>query len=154
LSYLTFKSIHIFGIILFMGNIIITGYWKALADRTGNPRIIAFAQRLVTQTDWIFTAGGVTLIMVGAYGMAYAGGLDLRGENWLLWGQGLFVLSGIIWATILIPVQIKQAGLARGFEDGSPVPEDYWRFNRRWYVWGILATVIPLANLYWMVFKP
>ncbi len=154
MSYLTFKSIHLFGAILFMGNIIITGYWKTLADRAGDPRIIAFAQKLVTQTDWIFTAGGVVLIMVGAYGMAYAGGLDLRGENWLLWGQGLFIASGVIWAAILIPVQLKQARLARGFEDGSPVPEEYWRLNRHWYIWGVLATIVPLANLYWMVFKP
>lgn len=36
---------------------------KTLADRTGD--VIAYAQRLVTVTDWVFTAGGVALILIG-----------------------------------------------------------------------------------------
>lgn len=154
MTYQAFKVIHLLGVILFLGNIIVTGLWKALADRTAQPQVIAFAQRLVTVTDWIFTAGGVALVLIGAYGMAYVGGLNLYGETWLLWGQGLFIASGVIWAVFLIPIQMKQARLARGFASGAPVPEDYWRLNRQWYVWGIIATLLPLANLYWMVFKP
>ena len=34
LSYLTFKSIHMLGIVLFLGNIIVTGVWKYRADIT------------------------------------------------------------------------------------------------------------------------
>jgi len=36
------------------------------ADCGRDPRVIAFAQRQVTLTDWIFTAGGVVLILSGA----------------------------------------------------------------------------------------
>ena len=79
MSFEVFKVIHLLGVILFLGNIIVTGVWKVLADRTGEPRIIGYAQRLVTVTDWIFTAGGVALILIGAYGMAAVGHLDLRG---------------------------------------------------------------------------
>lgn len=158
MSYFAFKSIHLLGVVLFMGNIIITGFWKAFADRTGEPRVIAFAQRLVTVTDWLFTAGGVALVLVGAYGMAFTGGLDLSldlsADRWLLWGQGLFIASGVIWVAILIPVQIKQARYAHKFEDGGVIPDHYWQLNRRWFFWGILATILPLANLYFMVFKP
>ena len=59
MKYDAFKVVHLFGVILFLGNIIVTAVWKVMADRTGDPRIIAYAQRLVTLTDWIFTAGGV-----------------------------------------------------------------------------------------------
>jgi uncharacterized membrane protein len=55
---------------------------------------------------------------------------------------------------VLIPTQIAQARLVHGFAAGGPIPERYWRLNRRWVVWGILATVVPLANLYVMIFKP
>ena len=68
-SYLAFKVVHILGVVLFLGNIIVTGVWKVLADRTLDPRTIAYAQNLVTLTDWIFTAGGVVLILIGAYGI-------------------------------------------------------------------------------------
>jgi len=153
-SYTLFKMIHLLCVVLFLGNIIVTGVWKVMADRTGDARTIAFAQYLVTVTDWIFTFGGVVLVLIGAYGMAYAGGLDLRGENWLVWGQGLFVASGVIWAVILIPTQIIQARQAREFASSGDIPDSYRRHGRRWIVWGVIATILPLANLYFMVIKP
>ena len=94
------------------------------------------------------------MILVGAYGMAAVAGLDLRGTTWLVWGQGLFVVSGLIWVFILIPTQIAQARQARAFASGASIPDSYWRHNRRWVVWGVIATLVPLANLYFMVFKP
>ena len=154
MSYEAFKVIHLLGAILFLGNIIVTGVWKVLADRTGEPRIIAYAQRLVTLTVWIFTAGGVVLILTGAYGMAALGHLDLRGSAWLVWGQALFAASGVIWVVVLIPTQVLQARQARALANGDAIPESYWRHGRRWAVWGTIATIIPLANLYFMVFKP
>jgi uncharacterized membrane protein len=154
MSYEAFKVIHLFGVIVFLGNIIVTGVWKAMADRTGQPQIIAYSQRLVTLTDWIFTAGGVALILIGAYGMAAVAHLDLRGATWLIWGQAIFLASGLIWIAILIPTQIMQARQARAFANGGAIPNSYWRHGRRWMIWGTIATVIPLANLYFMVFKP
>lgn len=85
---------------LFLGNIIVTGVWKVLADNTGDPRTIAYAQNLVTLTDWTFTAGGVVLILIGAYGMVWVAGLNPLGPAWLIWGQSLFIASGIIWVAI------------------------------------------------------
>lgn len=153
MSYNAFKAVHLLGVVLFLGNIIVTGVWKVLADRTGEPRVIAYAQRLVTLTDWVFTGGGVVLILAGAYGMAAVAGLDLR-QTWLLWGQKLCIASGVIWLVVLIPTQAVPARKARTFEAGSAIPESYWRHSRRWNIWGTAATLVPLANLYFMVFKP
>ena len=153
-AYTAFKIVHMLGIVLFLGNIIVTGVWKVAADRTKNPQVIAFAQRLVTLTDWVFTVGGVILILIGGNGMAFVAGYSLTSTSWLVWGQALFAASGVIWLAILIPVQIWQARIARRFENGTEIPPLYWRLNRQWYIWGTLATVIPLANLYVMVAKP
>jgi len=141
-------------VVLFLGNIIVTAVWKALADQTREPRTIAYAQRLVTVTDWIFTLGGVVLILVGGYGMVAVAGLGPLGQKWLIWGQGLFIASAIIWVLLLIPTQIAQARMVRAFAQGGPIPENYWRLGRRWAIWGTIATLLPLANLYFMVFKP
>jgi uncharacterized membrane protein len=154
MSYNAFKVVHLIGVIAFLGNIIVTAVWKILADRTGDPRVIAYAQRLVTLTDWIFTAGGVVLIVLGGYGMAFTAGIDPRGQFWLVLGQALFGVSGLIWVAVLIPTQIAQARAARLFAAGGTIPESYWRLARRWMVWGGIATLIPLANVYVMVFKP
>jgi uncharacterized membrane protein len=154
MSYNAFKVVHLIGVIAFLGNIIVTAVWKILADRTGDPRVIAHAQRLVSLTDWIFTAGGVVLILLGGYGMVFAAGIDPRGQLWLVLGQALFGASGLIWLIVLIPTQIAQARTARLFASGGTIPESYWRQARRWNVWGVIATLIPLANVYVMVFKP
>jgi uncharacterized membrane protein len=153
MSYAAFKVLHVFGVVLFLGNIIVTAFWKSFADRTKDARVVAFAQRLVTLTDWVFTLGGIVLLVIGAYGMVFTGGLDLR-QTWLIWGQSLFAASGVIWVVVLLPVQTAQARLARGFAAGGEISQRYWDLNRHWLVWGIVATVLPLANLYFMIVKP
>ena len=76
-TYLLLKSLHILGAVIFLGNIIVTGWWKVMADRTRNPVIIAFAQRQVTLTDYIFTGGGVVLILATGLGNAILHNMDL-----------------------------------------------------------------------------
>ncbi len=153
-TYLILKSLHILGVVLFLGNIIITGWWKVMADRTCNPVVIAFAQRQVTLTDYLFTAGGAALVLATGLGNAVLYNMEYLTVRWLAWGYWLFLLSGVIWIAVLVPLQIQLAKLARQFENGGTIPDRYWRLNRLWIFFGVLATLLPLANLYWMVFKP
>ncbi|MQX36216.1 DUF2269 family protein [Roseospira navarrensis] len=152
------RVVHVAGIAIFLGNVIVTAVWKALADRTGDARTIAFAQRLVTLTDWVFTAGGVALILASGYAMAALTGWLTPwggfGPGWLQWGFGLFLASGVLWGAILIPIQIVQARMARRFQDGGPIPAVYWTLSRVWLWVGIVAILLPALNLYLMVVKP
>jgi uncharacterized membrane protein len=147
-------SLHILGVVLFLGNLIVTAVWKTLADRTKNPPVVAYGQRLVTVTDFAFTATGAVLIIVAGQVMAQDYGGVFSGPAWLTWGWSLFIASGVIWLTILIPIEVLQARLARGFRDGGVIPERYWRLSRLWATFGVIATILPLFNLYLMVFKP
>ncbi len=150
-SYLWLKVLHIVGVVLFLGNIIITGWWKNMADRTKHPQVIAFAQRQVTVTDWLFTLGGsVILTIAGVLNVHTSWSYSMK---WLHWGIGLFFLSAVIWVVILIPTQIKQAKLAAIFAETNDVPDVYWKLCRRWNIWGALAVIIPLGAIYFMTFK-
>src|ERR1700730_487928 len=95
-TYLLLKSLHILGVVIFLGNIIITGYWKATADLTKQMQIIAYAQRQVTYTDIIFTTVGVILIAVSGLMMAAYYPMFWH-VKWIAWGLTLFIISGIIW---------------------------------------------------------
>jgi uncharacterized membrane protein len=153
MSYQLLKSLHLFGVTLFLGNIIVTAVWKAAADHSRSASVIAFAQRLVTITDLAFTALGAALII--STGLLMAGGhAEVFQTLWLRWGFMLFVASGVLWVGLLIPIQVRQARLARGFAREGEVPPAYWQLARRWAIFGTLATLLPLINLYLMVFKP
>lgn len=146
--------LHILGVVLFIGNIVVTAVWKVLADRTKSPAVVAFAQRLVTTTDIAFTAPGVILIIVSGQVMADDLGGVFGGPEWLTIGWSLFIASGVIWLGALVPIQVMQARLARRFASEAVVPQRYWRLSTLWSVFGALATILPLAALYFMVFKP
>lgn len=152
-NYLLLKSLHLLGVTLFLGNIIVTALWKMLADRTKSPSIVAFSQRLVTVTDFVFTGTGVLLIMIT--GRLMATNFDsIDSLFWLTWGWWLFIASGVIWVLILIPVQIKQAKLAKTFANQTEIPTQYWKLSKLWGIFGTIATLLPLVNFYFMVFKP
>jgi len=102
-QYSIFKTLHIVGVVMFVGNIAVTGWWKVMADRTRDPKIIAFAQAQVTLTDYVFTAGGIVLLGIGALGAARAGGLSLTQTPWIALGNALFVASGVVWTSSLGP---------------------------------------------------
>ena len=153
-TYLWFKAIHVLGVVIFLGNLVVTAWWKSMADLTRDAKVIAYAQRQVLLTDLFFTAGGAALLLIGGIGAAITGHLDMAHTRWLNWGGILFVLSGLIWLLVLIPVEVMQSRLVKGVAAGGAIPARYWMLNRIWTVFGVLATVLPLAAIYWMVVKP
>jgi uncharacterized membrane protein len=76
------------------------------------------------------------------------------GEGWLTLGFALFIASGVIWVTTLIPIQIMQSRLTRRFSPDGPIPDRYWRLATLWYILGGIAIALPLINIYLMVVKP
>lgn len=152
--YALFKTIHLIGVVILVGNVTITAYWKVFADRTRDARIVAHAQHGVTVADWIFTLAGIVLIMIGGYGAAAVAGFSLTGPTWLVLGQLLFAVSGLIWLLLLVPIQIRQARAVRALPDGGALSAAYRRDSRIWLIWGIIATVPLVAAIYVMVAKP
>lgn len=153
-AYDLFKYLHIFGIILLMGNVTVTAVWKVFADRSKNWRIIAFGQAMVTGTDFGLTIPGIILTMIGGYGMIWAGQFSLIDPPWLLWSQIFFAMAGIIWLGILVPVQIKQARLARGFDSDASLTPEYKRLSWVWIIWGLISFIPLMIAMYLMIAKP
>jgi uncharacterized membrane protein len=125
-------------VILFLGNIIVTGWWKSMADRTCDPKIIAFAQSQVSATDRVFTLGGILILAAAGAGTAAIGGFSAT-TRWIEWGDWFFAGSGIVWVVALLPIQTKLSRIAKGFADGRQIPADYWRIGK-WAIFGIIAT--------------
>ena len=151
--YAILKFLHIAGVVLLIGNVTVTAFWKVFADRTKDARLVAHAQHAVIVADFLFTIPGIVLIIAGGYGMVYEAGLDALKSGWLVWGQIFFLMAGVVWLGILVPAQMRQSRAARTFKPGEDIPESYARDGRLWLIWGIIATVPLVAATYVMIWK-
>jgi len=155
MDYLTLKMLHIFGAMMFIGNMIVTAFWKVLSDRTRDMKIVAFSQKTVNITDFIFSSVGVFILL--ASGLLMSDRLptaDAQQPLWLAWGIRLLITSVCLWIVVLLPIQAKQAIIVRNFHAAEGIPDIYWRLGRIWLVVAVIAIVLPLTNLYFMVYKP
>lgn len=152
--YLTLKLLHIFGVVLFLGNIITAVLWKSLADRSNDARVIAYALEGIISADRYFTVPGVGLIIVTGVSLVISSGYSILGTTWIWQSLVLFAISGIAFMALLAPLQRRMRDVAvqgaRGYFD-RPL---YQRLSRQWTIWGSLATLTPLAALGLMVLKP
>lgn len=153
-SYLILKTLHVIGAVVLLGNAVVTGFWKAMADRTGDIRVIRFAVRLVALTDILFTLVGAALVFSSGLINAMLHGMDFLEIRWMRWGLGLLAASGAIWGAVLIPLQIRLTKIVQSVSDTGPVPADYDRLSRTWAAFGTLSTLLLLAALVFMVVKP
>lgn len=151
--YLFLKLLHIFGVIIFLGNIIVTAFWKIFADITQDWRILAFSQRLVTYTDFCFTAVGALMLLISGHFLAQFYH-DYEHIRWIVWGAGFFIASAIIWIVVLLPLQYKQHKMANTFKITESIPPKYWTYETLWGIFGTIAIILVLVSLYFMVFKP
>ena len=143
------KILHLVCACLFLGNVIISGIWALLAERTRNHTIIAFSNQLVLITDALFTFTGAVGVVWTGHLMAHSFGGEAN-QLWIQWSYGLLSFSGLIWIGVLVPIQLKQRALLR---KSTTLGEDYWRLSRIWQISGAIATLLPLPIVYLMVTK-
>jgi uncharacterized membrane protein len=150
LPYEWHKALHIFGGVLLLGNIIVTGMWMFSAHKTGNETIIKFGARITHWADVWFTAPGTILLLINGLAMANTWG-GIMNSHWIIAALVLFSLSGIIWIGFLIPAQNWFVKIS--WEKSTLPPEFYTKLNQ-WYFWGSVATILPVISMFLMVMKP
>ena len=157
-SYRWHLALHILGAIIFVGNIVVTGGWMILAERTRETSVIYFASRTVNRADVLFTGPGVILVLLNGLALAESrwGGWTRFYENsWIAMALILFGLSGIVWVSFLLRYQYRLVRLsAHAVKAGDQLPAEFDRVLHKWYIWGSIATILPLVSLYLMVVKP
>lgn len=150
--YQLLKVIHVFAVIVFMGNIITGLFWKRHADQTGDRAIIAHAMRGLIRADNWFTIPGVVVITAAGIFAAIQAGLPLLRTGWIFWSIVAFTLSGIAFGWKVAPLQRELLAMCERDTD-----IDWARYRSRslqWELWGLFATVTPLVAVVLMTWKP
>ena len=152
-TYALLKLIHVFAVIIFLGNIITGLFWMRIADKTNNLYIISHTIKGIITTDKLFTIPGVIIITIGGLSAAIHGGIPLLKTGWIFWSLVLFSLSGLIFTLKLAPLQKKIFQLTEN-NDMEKFSYDLYRTSlKQWEMWGLLALLTPLAALVMMVLK-
>ena len=152
--YLWIKLLHVAAVIIFLGNIATGLFWKAHADRSRDPRIIAHTIDGIIRSDRLFTIPGVVLIIVFGVAAAMMAGLPLLRVPWIAYSLLMFAISGMAFVLRVAPLQRKLLALAQRGIEGQMPWDEYSSVSRAWLFWGDVALVTPLIALVLMVLKP
>jgi uncharacterized membrane protein len=152
---LLLKTIHLLAVVVFLGNVMTGLFWKAHADRTRDPGIIAHTLHGIIRSDRLFTLPGAAVILIAGVATAQQGGLPVFSTGWLWWSLSLFGLSGAIFALAIAPLQGRMRDLASASARISDLEAaGYRRMSLAWEFWGLLAIAAPLGAFVLMVLKP
>jgi uncharacterized membrane protein len=153
--YLVLKFIHIGAVVLFLGNIITGLFWKTVADRTGDIRIMAHTLNGINRSDLIFTYPGIMIIVLAGFATAIVGSIPILRTGWILWGIILFTISGLIFWLRVAPLQNKLTIIANIAVAGGKFDKAlYANLSRDWELWGLAAMLTPVGAVLVMVLKP
>jgi len=142
--------IHIISAIIFVGNIITAAFWKLKAEFSGDETHINKTAKNIMVADYVFTLPSIISLLITGFLLAIKSNYSLDEINWLTISLALFAITGVIWITLLLPLQrkmIKYSG-----EEFNKI--DYKKVSRTWDVIGTISTIIPILILYLMVAKP
>jgi len=153
IAYDWYLFLHIFGVVLFVGNIMVTGAWMFLAERTGQKEVLKFASRVVNWADVAFTAPGIILIVIGGLTISNNRWGGPLATSWLMAGAALFLAAGVVWVAFLIRYQEKMIKLTEDSRGADKLPSEFFSVLHRWYFWGVVATILPIAAAIFMVVK-
>lgn len=153
--YLWMKVLHILAVVLFLGNIITGVFWHRHAERTRDPRLLAFTVDGIIRSDRLFTMPGVFAIIATGVFIALEAGIPLLRTGWIVWTLVLFGISGAVFGARVAPLQRRLRDMAAAAAGGGAFDfAGYHRLAVQWEIWGAVATATPLAGLALMVLKP
>ncbi len=152
-EYLVVKWIHVLSSTILFGVGVGSAFHMLVASLRRDPRVVHAVVRQVVIADWIFTAPAVIAQPVTGLWLAYHARLPLE-HAWLAGSILLYLFAGACWLPVLW-MQVKMREMARiAVEEGTALPERYFRWLRVWVVLGVLAFAALVAVFYLMVAKP
>jgi len=152
-AYEALKFVHIVSSTILFGTGLGTAYYFWTATLTGDPRIIAAVGRRVILADWIFTGGSG--VMQPVTGMLLAAHLGIPLDTpWLVVAMTLYLIAFGCWVPV-VWIQIHATALARqAATAGAPLPDEFHRLMRRWFILGWPAFIALLITFALMIVKP
>ena len=151
--YLALKWLHVVGAAILFGTGlgIAFNFWLAL--RGASVPLIAAAARATVIADFAFTLPAVALQPVTGIALALAAGYPLT-STWIAASVALYLVAGACWIPVVF-IQLKLRELAvTSARAGTPLPAQFHRLARCWFVLGWPAFIAVGAIFWLMIARP
>jgi uncharacterized membrane protein len=151
--YFTVKTLHVIGATVLLGTGAGIAFFMLMANRTQSAVLIAHTAGTVVIADFIFIASAVIIQPItGAWLIGLAG--YSWHDGWIVVSLILYVVTGAFWLPV-VRMQRRMRDLARAAAAANePLPAQYNRLYRTWFLFGIPAFSSVVAIVWLMVAKP
>jgi uncharacterized membrane protein len=142
LPFLAHKALHLAGLLLFGGNLVVGPLWLAFAWASGDRELLAFAARSLAAADiWLTTPGVQLALWNGLFASQAFGGI--RAQPWLAETAALMVFVSLLSCTVVLYWQERMISACEARQD--PGRSLWW-----WGLWGT-ALSLPLGWVFWLM---
>ena len=152
-TYLLFKLIHTCAVVVFLGNLFTGLFWVHEAVKTNQIIVMRSAFKSLIKSDKYFTLPSVIFILISGIATSTIAKHSLLQTGWIFWALVLFATSGLIFGSILVPIQRKLMGLMANVSESNFHCESFNKLYRQFLTWGILAVLNPIVALIMMIMK-
>lgn len=147
-SYQWHKLLHLLGVVLFMGNMIVGPVWFLFAYYSKDQVLLRFAVRLLYLTDLYLTIPGIALAVLNGLCLASVFG----GTQNLPWLYYSMLLMFLMWA-LSIPLVFLQEKMFAAIQMDPMEEQNTKHLMNLWGILGTLVTIPPSIIFYLMVVK-
>jgi uncharacterized membrane protein len=151
--YHLLKLAHIIGAAILFGTGIGIAFFMLMAHRSRNLAAIATTATIVVIADAVFTATAVVVQPITGIALAHVAGYSLF-DSWIVASAALYVFVGMCWLPVLV-FQKRMRDLAIvALQSGGPLPADYHRYFRAWFILGWPAFAAMIGIFWLMITRP
>jgi uncharacterized membrane protein len=151
--YLALKILHVIGATVIFGTGTGITFFMLMAHRTSDAAFIGRTARVVVIADWLFTATAVAVQPITGYLLMRQTGVQF-GDSWMAVSLVLYAMAGIFWLPVIwMQARMRDLALAAAAAR-APLPAQYHRLFRLWFLFGFPGFGAVLAIIVLMVAKP
>jgi uncharacterized membrane protein len=151
--YLLIKTVHVISATILFGTGLGIAFFMFRSRFTSKLHEKFFAIRTTVFADYIFTAPAAVLQPATGAWLIWHGGFSWS-EGWLLASYAVYAIAALCWLPVVwIQIRLKQI-VAASLSAGDPLPSDYHRLFRVWFLLGWPAFLGLVGVFLLMVAKP
>jgi uncharacterized membrane protein len=152
-TYDLIKYLHVLGATVILGTGAGIAFFMLMAHLSRDAAFIARTAAVVVLADFLFTATAIAVQPVTGYILMRETGTPLT-EGWLVLALGLYAIAGSFWIPVVWMQRRMRDLAAAAATAAKPLPHEYHRLFRLWFLFGFPGFGSVLAIMWLMVAKP